>query len=157
AGTAIAAASPWYDTLNPGIATTTSNDGDTDMRGHDRHEPVAGGEEDTLPVPGAEPDEADGSTEAEETPETETSPPPEKPTGDVTGSAAPSESSPSSTPEAISVPELIGLSEWAARHRLRETGLHPAVAYEGAGRHRCGVIHQSPEADTDIDPDSTVQ
>ncbi len=157
AGAAIAAASPWYDTLNPGIATTTANGGDTDMRGHDHHEPVSGGEEDALPVPGSEPDEADGSTEAEETPEDPTSPPSEEPTDETTGSAAPSESSPTSAPEAVSVPKLVGLSEWAARHRLREAGLQSAISYEGAGRHRCGVVHQFPEADADVDPDSTVQ
>jgi eukaryotic-like serine/threonine-protein kinase len=55
------------------------------------------------------------------------------------------------------VPNVVTQSEADARSRIEESGLTPAVDYEGEGEARCGVIRQSPSAGSEVDPGSTVQ
>jgi len=77
----------------------------------------------------------------------------------LTPSGAPSTSeSPSPPPPAkTSVPNVVTQSEADARSRIEESGLTPAVDYEGEGETRCGVVRQSPSAGSEVEQGTTVQ
>jgi serine/threonine-protein kinase len=77
----------------------------------------------------------------------------------LTPSGSPSavESSSPPPPAKTSVPNVVTQSESDARTRIEESGLTPAVDYEGEGEARCGVVRQSPSAGSEVEPGSTVQ
>ncbi|THV24458.1 serine/threonine-protein kinase [Glycomyces paridis] len=74
-----------------------------------------------------------------------------------TGSATPTESSTPSQPATATVPNVVAQSEADARTRIEESGLSPAVDYEGEGEARCSVVRQSPTAGSEVDSGTTVQ
>ncbi|MEU6250487.1 protein kinase [Glycomyces sp. NPDC047010] len=74
------------------------------------------------------------------------------------GSASPTESSSSPAPPAkATVPGVVGQSEADARSRIEESGLTPAVEYEGEGDAKCSVVRQSPGGGSEADQGATVQ
>jgi serine/threonine protein kinase len=76
----------------------------------------------------------------------------------LTPSSSPSASeSASPPPTTTSVPNVVTQSEADARSRIEESGLTPAVDYEGEGEARCGVVRQSPGAGSEVEQGSTVQ
>ncbi|WP_205327399.1 serine/threonine-protein kinase [Glycomyces sp. YM15] len=76
----------------------------------------------------------------------------------LTPSGSPSASeSPSPPPATTAVPNVVTQSEADARSRIEESGLTPAVEYEGEGEARCGVVRQSPGAGSEVEQGSTVQ
>ncbi|MDN3243391.1 serine/threonine protein kinase [Glycomyces tritici] len=73
------------------------------------------------------------------------------------GTPSAAESSSPPPPAKTSVPNVVTQSESDARARIEESGLTPAVDYEGEGEARCGVVRQSPSAGSEVEPGSTVQ
>ncbi|MFG3343072.1 protein kinase [Glycomyces sp. NPDC048151] len=73
------------------------------------------------------------------------------------GSPSASESESPPPPAKTSVPNVVTQSESDAKARIEESGLTPAVDYEGEGEARCGVVRQSPSAGSEVDEGSTVQ
>lgn len=73
------------------------------------------------------------------------------------GSPSASESSSPPPPAKTPVPNVVTQSESDARSRIEESGLTPAVDYEGEGEARCGVVRQFPSAGSEVEPGSTVQ
>ena len=59
--------------------------------------------------------------------------------------------------ELVDQGRLYGMAEADARSRIEESGLTPAVDYEGEGETRCGVVRQSPSAGSEVEEGSTVQ
>ena len=156
---AIAAASPWNDASEPGATDATENDVDSGVQGQDAHEPVQDGDEAAPHAPNGVSEGAsdEAASEATSAAPTTTPSPGTEPTGGTAPSPSPSTSPPPTEATLVSVPELIGLNEAAARQRIEEAGLNPAVTDRGEGDHQCGVVRQSPGAGAKVDPDSTVQ
>jgi eukaryotic-like serine/threonine-protein kinase len=73
------------------------------------------------------------------------------------GTPSAAESSSPPPPATTAVPNVVTQTESDARMRIEESGLTPAVDYEGEGEARCGVVRQSPSAGSEVDPGSTVQ
>ncbi|GAA1691206.1 hypothetical protein GCM10009830_43650 [Glycomyces endophyticus] len=155
-GVVAAAGLPWGGERDPG-ATLADESGaeDAGVQGQDGDDGFWAGddgeeEQDATPDPS---DSASASGDADPSGD----PASPGPTLSPTGTASASESASPSPPAKSTVPGVAGLSEADARARVEESGLSPAVDYEGEGETKCSVVRQSPSAGTEVDPGTTVQ
>lgn len=154
---AIAVALPWNEQERNGTLPSgeTGLDG-AEVQGQDGDgdggvwEEGDGGEEGTS----ADPSETASAAGASE-PATGTAS--AGPTLTPSGSPSAVESSSPPPPARTEVPNVVTQAESDARARIEESGLTPAVDYEGEGEARCGVVRQSPSAGSEVEPGSTVQ
>jgi eukaryotic-like serine/threonine-protein kinase len=153
---AIAITLPWNEEERGGTLPTgeTGLDG-AEVQGQDGdggvwHE----GDDDGGDSPSADPSET-ASDAGQSEPEAGTAS--AGPSLTPSGTPSASESSSPPPPAKTAVPNVVTQSESDARTRIEESGLTPAVDYEGEGEARCGVVRQSPSAGSEVDPGSTVQ
>jgi eukaryotic-like serine/threonine-protein kinase len=154
---AIAITLPWGEEDPTGTLPTgeTGIDG-AEVQGQDGDGGFweGGGDDGDDEKPSADPSETASDADASQPVEgTASAGPSLAPSGEPSTSESPSPPPPAKT----SVPNVVTQSEADARSRIEESGLTPAVDYEGEGETRCGVVRQSPSAGSEVEEGSTVQ
>lgn len=133
-GTSVTMMAPWR---TGELAEKFNDDTSTPVSGSSVAVGQSAGLDGTLPAPSA------GDAES-------TASPSPKP------SSSASTATPSPSPSLVAVPDVIGMSEEAARQRLEERGLVPEVSYVGEGPQPCQVTGQDPQSGAQAPAGSTV-